>query len=36
MNRVRIELLLADNTWSARYDLPKNDPKSDSPNQWTK
>ena len=36
MGRFRIKLFLADNTWSARYIIPKNDRYSDSPTQWTK
>ena len=36
MGRFRIQLLLEDNTWSTRYNLPKNDRYSDSSTQWTK
>ena len=35
MGRFRIQLLLEDNTWSTRYNIPKNDRYSDSPTQWT-
>ena len=35
MGCFRIQLLLEDNTWSTRYNIPKNDPYSDSPTQWT-
>ena len=35
MGRFRIELLLKDNTWSTRYNIPKNDRYSDSCTQWT-
>ena len=35
MGRFRIELLLEDNTWSTRYNIPKNDRYSDSSTQWT-
>ena len=30
MGRFRIQLLLEDNTWSTRYNIPKNDRYSDS------
>ena len=30
MGRFRIQLLLADNTWSTRYPLPENDRYSDT------
>ena len=36
MGRFRIQLLLEDNTWSTRYNIPKNDRYSDSSTQWTK
>ena len=36
MGRFRIQLLLEDNTWSTRYNTPKNDRYSDSSTQWTK
>ena len=36
MGRFRIQLLLEDNTWSTRYNIPKNDRYSNSSNQWTK
>ena len=35
MGRFRIELLLEDNTWSTRYNIPKNDRYSSSSTQWT-
>ena len=35
MGRFRIQLLLEDNTWSARYNTPKNDRYSDTSSQWT-
>ena len=35
MGRFRIHLLLEDNTWSTRYNIPKNDRYSNSPTQWT-
>ena len=35
MGRFRIELLLEDNTWRTRYNIPKNDRYSNSPTQWT-
>ena len=35
MGRFRIQLLLEDNTWSTRYNIPKNDRYSDSSTQWT-
>ena len=34
--RLRIQLLLQDNTWSTRYNIPKNDRYSDSSTDWTK
>ena len=36
MGRFRIQLLLEDNTWSTRYNIPKNDRYSDTSFQWTK
>ena len=36
MGNVQIQLLLADNTWSTRYNKPKNDRFIDSPTQCTK
>ena len=36
IGRYRIQLLLEDNTWSTRYNIPKNDQYSDSSTQWTK
>ena len=36
MGRFRIQLLLEDNTWSTRYNVPKNDRYSDSSTRWTK
>ena len=35
MGRFRIQLLLEDNTWSTRYNIPKNDRYSDSSTQRT-
>ena len=35
MGRFRIELLLEDNTWSTRYNIPKDDWYSNSSTQWT-
>ena len=35
MGRFRIQLLLEDNTWSTRYNIPINDRYSDSSTQWT-
>ena len=35
MGRFRIEFLLEDNTWSTRYNIPKNDRYSNSSTQWT-
>ena len=35
MGRFRIQLLLEDNTWSIRYNLPKNDHYSVNPTDWT-
>ena len=35
MGRFRIQLLLADNTWSSRYNIPKNDRYSDTSTEWT-
>ena len=36
MGRFRIQLLLEDNTWSTRYNIPKNDRYSDSSTGWSK
>ena len=36
MGRFRIQLLLEDNTWSTRYNIPKHDRYSDTSTQWTK
>ena len=36
MGRFRIQLLLKNNTWSTRYNIPKNDRYSDSSTQWIK
>ena len=36
MGRFRIQLLLEDNTWGTRYNIPKNDRYSNSSTQWTK
>ena len=35
MGRFRIQLLLEDNTWSTRYNIPKNYRYSNSSTQWT-
>ena len=35
MGRFRIQLLLEDNTWSTRYNIPKSDRYSDSSTEWT-
>ena len=35
MGRFRIQLLLEGNTWSTRYNIPKNDRYSNSSTQWT-
>ena len=35
MGRVRIQLLLDDNTWSTRFNIPKNDRFSDTSTDWT-
>ena len=35
IGRFRIQLLLEDNTWSTRYNIPKNDRYSNSSTQWT-
>ena len=35
MGRFRIQLLLENNTWSTRYNIPKNDRYSNSSTQWT-
>ena len=35
MGRFRIQLLLEDNTWSTRYNIPKNDRYSDASTDWT-
>ena len=35
MGRDRIQLLLEVNTWSTRYNTPKNDRYNDSSTQWT-
>ena len=36
MDLFRIQLVLQDNTWSTRYNIPKNDRYSESPTDWTK
>ena len=36
IGRFRIHLLLEDNTWSTRYNIPKNDRYSDTSTQWIK
>ena len=35
MSRFRIQLLLEDNTWSTRYNIPKKDRYSDTSTEWT-
>ena len=35
MGRFRIQLLLEDNTWSTRYNIPTNDRYSDTSTEWT-
>ena len=35
MGRFRIQLLLEDNTWSTRYNIPKNGHYSNSSSDWT-
>ena len=35
MGRFRIQLLLEDNTWSTRYNIPKNDQFSEISTEWT-
>ena len=35
MGRFRIELLLKENTWCTRYNIPKNDQYSISSTEWT-
>ena len=35
MGRFRIKLLLEDNTWSTRYNIPENDRYSDTSTDWT-
>ena len=35
MGRFRIQLLLDDNTWSTRYNIPKNDRYRDLSTDWT-
>ena len=35
MGRFRIQLFLEDNTWSMRYNIPKNDRYSDLSTDWT-
>ena len=35
MGRFKIQLSLEDNTWSTRYNIPKNGSYIDSSNQWT-
>ena len=34
MGRFRIQLLLEDNTWSTRYNIPKNDRYNDTSTDW--
>ena len=35
MGRFRTQLLLEDNTWSTRYNIPKNDRYSHNSTEWT-
>ena len=35
MSRFRSQFLLEDNTWSTRYNIPKNDRYSDTSTDWT-
>ena len=35
MGRFRIQLILEDNTWSTRFEIPKNDRYSNSSTEWT-
>ena len=35
VGRFRIQLLSEDNTWSTRYNIPKNDRYSDTTTEWT-
>ena len=35
MGRFRVQLLLKHNTWSSRYNIPKNDRYRDSSTDWT-
>ena len=35
MDGFRIQLLLADSTWSTRYNIPKNDRYNDTSTDWT-
>ena len=35
MGRIRVQLLLDDNTWSTRYNIPENDRHSNSKTDWT-
>ena len=35
MSRFRVQLFLKDNTWSTKYDIPKNDRYSNSSTDWT-
>ena len=35
MGHFRIQLLLEDNTWSTRYNIPRNDRYSDTSTDWT-
>ena len=35
MGRFTIQLLLEDNTWSTRYNIPENDRYSDTSTDWT-
>ena len=35
MGRFRIQIILEDNTWSTRYNIPKNDRYSNTSTDWT-
>ena len=35
MGRFRVQLFLADNTWSTRYNITRNDRYSDTSTEWT-
>ena len=35
MGHFKIQVLLEDNTWSTRYNIPKNDRYADTSTDWT-